>query len=1599
MGSKLCGGCLGIWVGLRKAVEGYRSPWRVRAGLLVLLMVSGSSSFGQITLLGKDPKDKVVPAFFAQNTNTTSIVQGLNANAGTNVFAYTLSPYTILRATGGLGVSLSSFKMLLSDGTLYSYAGGTFTCPNNVTGYVTITVTSGTVAFTTTTTATDVVYAGRISAVSGAVTVDPVFRVTILPGTFDPIVPADGILNVTGGLAVSGAISGASVTTTTGDFTAGSGRSYVFGSNGKISAAGDGVFTVYDSTGTGFNRFTFGGTTTNYVGLAPDGTTVRVILANNSALAGLEAATAQFSTSLQVGTGGTAPLISGGTNTAVIGQLTHMGGYFGVGTLTPANKLHVDGGSIQIARGGALYLGTFPLPAVDPLTIGTPILAENPLYIAVRDPGDNFDFAVLEVDTSSTLILGDAAHGDRMLSRAVLAHEWAIGGGYDYKMFLNTVGLGIGTTNPVRRVDINSDTGNNLRLIFNDPDGGATNFVDILTSSVGDLFLQPSGGAVNVTGNLSVSGTVGGAIGNFSGLTASQFVKTDGSKNLVSFDLFGTANTFTALQSFQNSGDAVSIDYDATFRTRLKTTSAGAFDIAPSGGIVVINNVLKIPRQGSDFAASANSVFYVKTNGDASGGEDPLYGRFDGLRFQKYDGSVEYLAIKRDGKVGIGTASPVTSLQVTGNVTSAAIRATGAFTSGFSGPGIEMQYVSGLDIGYLVSYDRTAAAYKPFILDGSNIQYWNSGTEAARISGGKFLIGTTTSNGGKLEVISTTEQQRWGYDNTHALKLTVNSSGNATFVSDGGTVSVTGNFGLSGSSSAGNYRTTGNALSVEGAEERFKLVSGGKVAWNSHATSVFSGTDDTIAVRSSAGVVGFANSTGTPGTGSTLHSNVLANGTITAVSTVGSSGGGLLGRYFQASTGGTAGGNYKLSGTTTEFGMASDVPLLWYNNVNIFAGGAAADLGMKRASAANLTLTDGTTANMGSLSLSNFTAMGSITGAGNITSSGGNIIATAGGFTGANGGYFQLGTWGYWEASADGVWRLRNNGGSSYFDFTTATGTIAPSGGTLNVTGAFTASSVVTGSHVTTTVGDFTAATGRSLVFNGRGAFSPTGVGVFRLENAAGSSYFDFTTATGTIAPSFGTLNVTGALATSGTVTSGGSLTAGTSSVIRWTSRSRMESTSDGVVNFQASSGVPSSGSIEVNGINAAGAVTITGLTTIQNSGDALSIDYDATFRTRLKTTSAGVFSVVPTGGSMTMAGLLQVNNGSAGSPSLSFINRTDAGLWWNSPYVVMETAGTDIVGFNSGGVNFKSNIPLYWTSGAYSAATDSGIQRLAAASLKVNDGSSGFGALASKYERWGSGSPESAETAPVGTIFHRTDGSAGTSIYVKESGSGNTGWVAYSATGSGVGGSGTTGTIPYFSGGTTLADSPITRLSSTSVSVPLLWADEIKMLGSDTPYISATVVNIKNGYNKIVMQGTYTVSMFGDTSRAAVVIGDDAGGYSDTGALETKRVVTSKTGAYTVTEVETFGHLDNQATTARVDYTLPTGEAGMTYTFYVDDADGIRIIPSGSNTIRIGASVSSTGGGGGYIEATAVGTSVTLTFIGNNRWVADSSVLTWTFN
>ncbi len=70
---------------------------------------------------------------------------------------------------------------------------------------------------------------------------------------------------------------------------------------------------------------------------------------------------------------------------------------------------------------------------------------------------------------------------------------------------------------------------------------------------------------------------------------------------------------------------------------------------------------------------------------------------------------------------------------------------------------------------------------------------------------------------------------------------------------------------------------------------------------------------------------------------------------------------------------------------------------------------------------------------------------------------------------------------------------------------------------------------------------------------------------------------------------------------------------------------------------------------------------------------------------------------------------------------------------------------------------------------------------KITAGNLKLGTAGKGIDFSGNGGVLWicGAGTPEGAVAAPVGSLFTRTDGGANTTLYVKESGAGNTGWVA----------------------------------------------------------------------------------------------------------------------------------------------------------------------------------------------------------------------------
>jgi len=112
-------------------------------------------------------------------------------------------------------------------------------------------------------------------------------------------------------------------------------------------------------------------------------------------------------------------------------------------------------------------------------------------------------------------------------------------------------------------------------------------------------------------------------------------------------------------------------------------------------------------------------------------------------------------------------------------------------------------------------------------------------------------------------------------------------------------------------------------------------------------------------------------------------------------------------------------------------------------------------------------------------------------------------------------------------------------------------------------------------------------------------------------------------------------------------------------------------------------------------------------------------------------------------------------NNGTASAPQVA-VGGTDSGLFRPAGNLIaLAAAGTEVFRAASNRLEIGN---LY-----IQADADKGIRF----------GSSGPEIVS------GSGSPESSVTAPVGSLYLRTDGGASTTLYVKESGSGNTGWVA----------------------------------------------------------------------------------------------------------------------------------------------------------------------------------------------------------------------------
>ncbi len=125
------------------------------------------------------------------------------------------------------------------------------------------------------------------------------------------------------------------------------------------------------------------------------------------------------------------------------------------------------------------------------------------------------------------------------------------------------------------------------------------------------------------------------------------------------------------------------------------------------------------------------------------------------------------------------------------------------------------------------------------------------------------------------------------------------------------------------------------------------------------------------------------------------------------------------------------------------------------------------------------------------------------------------------------------------------------------------------------------------------------------------------------------------------------------------------------------------------------------------------------------------------------------------------------------------------------STMIQFSDAGSDVVFSNNtvrnSGIGFYgisvSNISGLTYSGNRSINNTTDWSGYTFATDAIVSGNTADGAVQFSYSTpsimTGTGSPEGAVTAPIGKAYLRTDGGASTTLYVKESGTGNTGWVA----------------------------------------------------------------------------------------------------------------------------------------------------------------------------------------------------------------------------
>lgn len=134
-----------------------------------------------------------------------------------------------------------------------------------------------------------------------------------------------------------------------------------------------------------------------------------------------------------------------------------------------------------------------------------------------------------------------------------------------------------------------------------------------------------------------------------------------------------------------------------------------------------------------------------------------------------------------------------------------------------------------------------------------------------------------------------------------------------------------------------------------------------------------------------------------------------------------------------------------------------------------------------------------------------------------------------------------------------------------------------------------------------------------------------------------------------------------------------------------------------------------------------------------------------------------------------------------------------------------------------------------------------------------------------------------------------------------------------------------------------------------------------------------------------------YTITSGGDINQANSTLSINNNGFVQGRIGVTVQATTPKSLNATT---ETGVLYTNEGASAKIVFNLPSAAVRYIYEFFVQDTDGIQVVASAGDTIRINGSVSAAAGN---IDSTTVGSWARLVAINATEWVACGSSGTWT--